>query len=134
TCLLEKLHFRQIILNLRENTEYAMCRCRSQSVFEQCAQNLLSGDVTIGHRCQIGEIPGDVRGALAHLGKAEQVPVIFADTGARGGIDGEDISKDRWEQDAILYRLQPADEIRKFVLPAASTSIDGVDDSRQVYI
>jgi hypothetical protein len=71
---------------------------------------------------------------LANLSKAQQTPVIFTDPGARGRGDGEDISQDRREHNAILYRLQPADEIREIVLPAASTPIDCVDDSRQVYV
>ena len=62
--------------------------------------------------------------AFAHLGKTEDMPVVLTNPGARGGIDGEDISEDRWQRDTIFYRFEPAHEVRKFVLFAASTAIN----------
>src|SRR5579875_240607 len=75
TSLIEKAHFRQVIFNLRENTQYSMSGCRAQSVFEQSAQDLVSRHISIGHRGEIRQVPGDTRRTLAHLGKAQQTPM-----------------------------------------------------------
>jgi len=62
------------------------------------------------------------------------MPVILADPRTGGGIEWEDISQDRWQENTIFFRFEPAYEVRKLVLFAASTAVNGVDDSRQVNV
>ena len=62
------------------------------------------------------------------------MPVILADPRTGGGIEWEDISQDRWQENTIFFRFEPAYEVRKLVLLAASSAINGVDDSRQVNV
>jgi hypothetical protein len=73
-------------------------------------------------------------GSFAYLSKTEETPVIFANPRANCRMERKDITQERWRRKIALYRLQPANEISKLVLLAASAAINGVDDSRQINI
>jgi len=60
--------------------------------------------------------------------------VVLTNPCPEGGGEWEDMPQDRWRREMLLDRLQPAHKVCKLVLFATSTAINGVDDSRQVYV
>jgi hypothetical protein len=60
--------------------------------------------------------------------------VVLTNPCPEGGREWKDMSQDRRRREILLDRLQPAHEVCKLVLFATSTAINGVDDSRQVYV
>jgi hypothetical protein len=73
-----------------------------------------------------------MHGSFTYLSETEDTPVIFANPCASSRMERKDIAQERWRRKIALYRLKPAYEICKFVLPATSAAINGVDDARQI--
>ena len=50
--------------------------------------------------------------------------MIFANPGARGGIEWKNVPQETWQRETLLLRLQPAHKVCELVLSIASPAIN----------
>jgi len=62
--------------------------------------------------------------SFLYLGKSKDAPMIFANPGARGGIEWKNVPQETWQRETLLLRLEPAHKVCELVLFTASTAIN----------